>query len=327
MDPSAHIAVMTTEVMQALLPRSGGRYLDATLGGGTHSSEILERSSPDGRLISLDVDPTALARATERFASYGKRWKGVESNFRDLANVVQVEKYGPVDGIVIDLGLSSDELLDPAKGLSFHVAGPLDMRLGPKANEEGLTAADIVNSWKEEEIARIIHEYGEERMARRIASAIAQARKMKPIVNTIELATVIRDAVPKGYELGRIHPATRTFQALRIAVNDEMDALKDAIEGARAFLAPGGVLAVISFHSLEDRIVKQAFKTADDLEPLTKRPLVPTDAELAKNPRARSAKFRAARKVEKNSLTKKDSKKKTKTDYDASVRPLHDQTP
>lgn len=327
MDPSAHIAVMTTEVMQALLPRSGGRYLDATLGGGTHSSEILERSSPDGRLISLDVDPTALARATERFASYGKRWKGVESNFRDLAKVVQVEKYGPVDGIVIDLGLSSDELLDPAKGLSFHVAGPLDMRLGPKANEEGLTAADIVNSWKEEEIARIIHEYGEERMARRIASAIAQARKMKPIVNTIELATVIRDAVPKGYERGRIHPATRTFQALRIAVNDEMDALKDAIEGARAVLAPGGVLAVISFHSLEDRIVKQAFKTADDLEPLTKRPLVPTDAELAKNPRARSAKFRAARKVEKNSLTKKDSKKKTKTDYDASVRPLHDQTP
>lgn len=327
MDPSAHIAVMTTEVIQAILPRSGGRYLDATLGGGTHSSEILERSSPDGRVISLDVDLKALERAKGRFASYGKRWKGVESNFRDLAKVVNAERFGPVDGIVIDLGLSSDELLDPSRGLSFHVAGRLDMRLGPKANEEGLTAADIVNSWKEEEIARIIQEYGEERMARRIAAAIVRARKLKLILNTIELATVIRDAVPKGYERGRIHPATRTFQALRIAVNDEMDALKDAIEAARSVLAPGGVLAVISFHSLEDRIVKQAFKAADDLEPLTKRPLVPTEAELAKNPRARSAKFRAAKKVEKKSFNKKNRSQKTKTDYDASVRPIHDQTP
>ncbi|MFZ2804271.1 MAG: 16S rRNA (cytosine(1402)-N(4))-methyltransferase RsmH [Patescibacteria group bacterium] len=296
MADSIHIAVMTREAMDALRPTSGGKYLDATLGGGTHSNELLERSAPKGKVLSLDVDPVALDRAAMRFKPFGKRWKGVEGNFRHLDEIVQREKFAPLDGILIDLGLSSDELDDPSKGLSFRTDGPLDMRLGPKANEDGLTASDIVNSWNETELTKLIQEFGEERYAWKIATAIIAARKHHRFDTTLELAEAIKAAVPANYERGRIHPATRTFQALRIAVNDELQALKEAIEASRRVLAPNGVLAIISFHSLEDRIVKNAFKDADDLEVLTKKPLVPQEDELEKNPRARSAKFRAARK-------------------------------
>jgi len=296
MDRSIHIAVMTTEVIEALSPHPGGTYIDATLGGGMHTAELLERSAPDGRVLSFDVDPAALERATDRFRTEGPRWTGVESNFRHLTEKAKEKGFAPVDGILIDLGVSSDELLDPTKGLSFQVAGPLDMRLGPKANDDGLTAAEIVNTWSAEEIANVLYEYGEERMSRRIAAHLVATRKIKPFATTLDLVEAVRAAVPKGYERGRIHPATRTFQALRIAVNDELAVLKDAIEGSRAILKPGGVLAIISFHSLEDRVVKQAFKAADDLEPLTKRPVGPSSEEINKNPRARSAKLRAARK-------------------------------
>lgn len=298
---------MTAEAMQALSPKSGGRYIDATLGGGTHTAELLERSAPDGRVLSFDVDPEALERASERFRPFGKRWQGVEANFRDIARVSSDLGFAPVDGILIDLGVSSDELLDPTKGLSFQVAGPLDMRLGPKANEDGLTAADIVNSWTASEISDLLREYGEERFARKIAAHLVDARKQKRFITTLDLAEAVRAAVPKGYERGRIHPATRTFQALRIAVNDELNVLNAVIDGARTILKPGGTLAVISFHSLEDRIVKQAFKAADDLEQTTKKPLVPSEEEQNRNPRARSAKLRAARKIDSN-----QSKQKTK---------------
>ncbi len=295
MSQSEHIAVMTNEVMDALQPHAGGQYVDGTLGGGTHSRELLVRSMPGGRVLSFDLDRNAIERMKASLTpEQSKRWIGAEANFRDMAEVIERESFSPVDGIVIDLGLSSDELSDPARGFSFMQDGPLDMRLGQHAQE--LTAAGIVNSWKEHELAEIVREYGEERMARRIAEAIVKARKSEKIYRTAQLADIVVAALPRSYERGRIHPATRTFQALRIAVNDELGALKDAIVGARQVLRPGGRLAIISFHSLEDRIVKQAFKGAEDLMIITKKPLIPTEEEREHNPRSRSAKLRIAEK-------------------------------
>lgn len=296
MEDPRHIAVMTAEIIDAVKPRTGGRYVDATLGAGGHSASLLDASAPDGRVLSLDVNPKALARARERFESVGDRWTGAEGNFRTIATIAAEQGFAPCDGIVFDLGFSSDELADASKGLSFLQNGPLDMRFGPHANEDGLTAADIVNTWDRADIERIIAEYGEERFAGRIAEAIVRVRKSARIIGTLDLVSVIRTAVPRTYEHGRINPATRTFQALRIAVNDELNALKDAINGARSILAPGGRLAIVAFHSLEDRIVKQAFKEADDLTIITKRPLVPSEQEVAVNPRSRSAKLRIAEK-------------------------------
>lgn len=296
MEDPRHIAVMTAEIIDAVKPRAGGRYVDATLGAGGHSASLLDASAPDGRILSLDVNPKALARARERFEAAGDRWVGAEGNFRTIATIAAEYGFAPCDGIVFDLGFSSDELADASKGLSFLQNGPLDMRFGPHANEDGLTAADIVNAWDRDDIERIIAEYGEERFAGRIAEAIVRVRRSARIIGTLDLVSVIRTAVPRTYEHGRINPATRTFQALRIAVNDELNALQDAIKGARSILAPGGRLAIISFHSLEDRIVKQAFKDAEDLTIITKRPLVPSEQEVAVNPRSRSAKLRIAEK-------------------------------
>lgn len=295
MSQSEHIAVMTNEVMDALQPHAGGQYVDGTLGGGTHSRELLVRSAPGGRVLSFDLDRNAIERMKASLTpEQSKRWIGAEANFRDMAEVIERESFSPIDGIVIDLGLSSDELSDPARGFSFMQDGPLDMRLGQHAQE--LTAAGIVNSWKEHELAEIIRDYGEERMARRIAEAIVKARKSEKIYRTAQLSDIVVAALPRSYEHGRIHPATRTFQALRIAVNDELGALKEAIVGVREILRPGGRLAIISFHSLEDRIVKQAFKGAEDLNIITKKPLIPTEEERQNNPRSRSAKLRIAEK-------------------------------
>ncbi len=296
MEPTIHHAVLVEESMLILDVKPGGKYLDGTLGGATHSEELLKRSAPDGQVISLDVDPKALDRANARLDAYQNRWVGIESNFRSLAEVARAADAVPLDGILLDLGLSSDELADRSKGLSFQEDGPLDMRLGPKANEDGLTAADIVNSWSEPDLAKMIHEFGEEKFSRHIAAAIVKARKASRIVGVLDLVAVIKLAVPKTYEHGRIHPATRTFQALRIAVNDELEALKAAIAGANEVLKPGGKIAVISFHSLEDRIVKLAFKDTSRWKNLTKKPIVASDAETQINPRARSAKLRAAEK-------------------------------
>ncbi len=296
MNQTIHIAVMTREVIEALQPRAGGRYIDGTLGGATHTEELLKASAPSGRVVSLDVDLKALERARWRLASYGERWRGIESNFRDIAAVAQAQSFAPCDGILLDLGFSSDELADAEHGLSFQVDGPLDMRLGPQANVDGLKAEDIVNSWSAGEIETILREYGEERYARRIAETLVERRRRDRFTSTKDLAAVIAAAVPKGYEHGRLHPATRSFQALRIAVNDELETLKQAIEGARSVLAEGGRIVIISFHSLEDRIVKQAFKQADDLQIITKRPLCASEEEIKNNPRARSAKVRIAEK-------------------------------
>lgn len=296
MSESQHIPVMLTEAVNALRPRDGGIYLDATLGGGSHTAALLEQSAPGGRVLSLDVDRAALARARERFAEVGDRWVGAEENFRHLDRAAAEAGVAPVNGILLDLGFSSDELADATKGLSFQTDGPLDMRLGPKANDDGLTAADIVNSWTEEDIAKVIDTFGEDRFARRIAHGIVAARKVDRIIGTLDLVAVIRKSVPPSPP-GSIHPATRTFQALRIAVNDEIQALKDAIHAASRILVPGGTLAIISFHSLEDRIVKQAFSAAP-WNAVTPKPLVPSDEEQQANPRSRSAKLRIATRQE-----------------------------
>lgn len=293
---TVHRAVMVEETMLVLDVKPGGRYLDGTLGGGTHTEELLKRSAPDGRVLSLDVDRGALARAEERFSSYGVRWRGVEENFRHLAGAVEQERFAPLDGILLDIGLSSDELEDPSLGISFRHDGPLDMRLGPKSNDDGLTAAEIVNSWTQQDLERVISTFGEEKYARRIAAQIVKARKSARIVRTLELVSIIRLAVPANYEGGRIHPSTRTFQALRIAVNDELQALKDAIRGAQDVLKPGGRMAILTFHSLEDRIVKLAFGKSEAWDPITKKPLIAGEEETEDNPRARTAKLRAASK-------------------------------
>lgn len=287
---------MLEESMLALEVRPNGVYVDGTLGGATHTQALLERSAPHGRVISFDVDPAALARARKRLAAYSDRWQGIEENFRYLARGLRGVDVDQVDGVLLDLGLSSDELEDPTKGISFQIDGPLDMRLGARANDDGLTAEDIVNTWPRGELRQMIGVFGEERFAGRIAEAIVTAREAKRIMTTFELVDIIRGAVPAAYEKGRIHPATRTFQALRMAVNDEVQALKQAIESVYEVLRPGGRLAIITFHSIEDRIVKLAFQD-ERWQPTTKKPLVPSDQECAQNPRARSAKLRTAVKV------------------------------
>lgn len=296
MQTSIHTAVMLEESVLALEVKPGGVYIDGTLGGATHTRTLLERSAPDGHVYSFDVDRGALMRAKQTLSAYGKRWQGIEENFRYLD--VALKKIGihEVDGVLLDLGLSSDELADPEKGISFQIDGPLDMRLGERANDDGLTAELIVNTWPRGELRQMIGVFGEERFAGRIADAIVRAREDRPISSTFELVDIIRGAVPSAYEKGRIHCATRTFQALRITVNDEVQALKQAIDAAYRVLCPEGRLAIITFHSIEDRIVKLAFQD-QRWKTISKKPIVPSEQELARNPRARSSKLRAASKV------------------------------
>ncbi|MEI7512276.1 MAG: 16S rRNA (cytosine(1402)-N(4))-methyltransferase RsmH [Candidatus Uhrbacteria bacterium] len=292
---TVHVPVMLEGSMLALEVQPGGVYVDGTLGGASHTEELLKRSAPDGRVYSFDVSRKALQVASEKLQAYGDRWTGIEANFRHLDReliALGVEEGG-VDGILLDLGFSSDEIQDTTIGLSFHGDGPLDMRLGPKANEDGLTASDIVNTWPPRDLVTLIRNFGEEHYASSIASAIFKARKITRITRTSELVSIIRGAVPANYEQGRIHPATRTFQALRIAVNDELPALKEVIAASRKMLKENGRLAIITFHSLEDRIVKLAFKE-EGWEQTTKKPMEPTEEEQQINSRSRSAKLRVA---------------------------------
>jgi len=303
-----HAPVLLAEVLAALAPRPKGRYLDGTLGGGGHAEAILAASAPDGRLLGLDRDPAALDRARARLAPFGARAVCVHARFGALGAVAAAHGFSPLDGVLLDLGISSDQLDDPTRGLSFQRDGPLDMRLDPG---EDVTAADLVNTLPERDLADLIYRFGEERRSRRVARAIVAAR---PIATTGGLAEVVARAVGGG-RAARIHPATRTFQALRIAVNGELDELAAALPQAIAHLAPGGRLAVISFHSLEDRIVKHALRDAArdcvcppglpecrcahraEMRLITRRPMEPSNAEAAQNPRARSAKLRVAEKL------------------------------
>ncbi|MER3602875.1 MAG: 16S rRNA (cytosine(1402)-N(4))-methyltransferase [Thermus sp.] len=268
--------------MEYLAIRPGGLYVDATLGGAGHTQGILARG---GRVIGLDQDPEAVKRALEM------RLPGltvVKSNFRNLGRVLDELGVGQVEGILADLGLSSFHLEDPRRGFSYAQEGPLDMRMG----EEGPTAEEVVNTLSQEELYRILKEYGEEPRAFAIAKAIVEARRQRPIRTTKELAEIVRKAV--GFRKAG-HPARKTFQALRIYVNDELGALGALLQAAQSRLAPGGRLVVISFHSLEDRIVKRFLKESS-LRILTKKPVVPSAMEVRANPRARSAKLRAAEK-------------------------------
>jgi 16S rRNA (cytosine1402-N4)-methyltransferase len=300
-----HIPVLLQEVITALQPQPGGVYLDGTVGAGGHAAAILENSSPDGQLFGFDQDQSALAIATRQLSRFGQRVHLFHANFDRLAEVAQDQHIPPVDGILLDLGVSSMHLDQPERGFSFQVDGPLDMRMDSTSSQ---TAADLVNRLPEEELANLIYRYGEEHHSRRIARAIVKAR---PIRRTAELAqVVVRAAGYSRKDQAKIHPATRTFQALRIATNDELGALERVLPQAIARLNPGGRLAVISFHSLEDRIVKQFFQreSQDCICPpeqpictcrhkatvniITKRPIVPNLNEIDVNPRARSAKLR-----------------------------------
>ncbi len=279
-----HRPVLLEESLELLAVKPGGRYVDGTLGLGGHAAEILRRSAPDGRLLGTDRDGETLSRARENLAEFGERVRSVQADFRQVPELLGEER---VDGILLDLGISSAQLDDAERGLSFQAEGPLDMRLD---RSEGLTAGEVVNRMRERELADLIYRYGEEHASRRIARAIVAAR---PLRTTRELAEVVRRAAPRSRRPG-LHPATRTFQALRIHVNRELEGLGDALMALARSLRPGGRMAVIAFHSLEDREAKQAFRALgrDGFRILTKKPVRPGPAEVDRNPRARSARLR-----------------------------------
>lgn len=277
-----HVPVMVAEVVAFLGERR--TVLDMTLGAGGHAAALLDAGV--GRVIGVDRDPSAIALASERLAGYGDRFVAVRARFSE------VEVPGPVDGVLYDLGVSSMQLDDPARGFGFRGHGPLDMRMDPDA----IPALEIVNGTPEDELADLIFEFGEERGARRVAAAIVRARTRAPIASTDELAAIVAGAL--GSRPGRAHPARRTFQALRIRVNDELEELRTSLPRVAALLAPGGRLVVIAYHSLEDRIVKRYLLSEPSLAILTKRPLQATPDEVARNPRARAAKLRAAERRE-----------------------------
>ncbi len=301
-----HIPVLVAETLEALAVAPGGRYIDCTVGAGGHASAILDASAPDGRLLGLDADPGALAIAAETLGPFGDRSTLVHSNYREVAAVAQRERFEPVQGVLFDLGISSMQLAGD-RGFSFRSNDPLDMRMDPG---QALTAAEIVNEWSEQEIADVIWRFGEERHSRRIARAIV---KKRPLRTAAELASVVEQAV--GTMASNIHPATRTFQGLRMAVNQELDTLVDALRSAHGLLDTGGRIVAISFHSLEDRAVKTFFKRESmdcicepglpecrcdhkrTLRIVTRKPVRPSDTEVRLNPRARSAKLRAAERV------------------------------
>lgn len=307
-DASApHLPVLYHEIILALMPHTHGRYIDATLGAGGHAYGILEQSSPEGLLLGLDRDPQAIAIASQRLAVYGNRARLIKASYIQLLDEMKAQGWDAVEGIVFDLGVSSMQIDTPQRGFSFLNDGPLDMRFDPT---QKFSAADLVNDLPEKELADLIWRYGEERYSRRIAAAIQAAR---PLTSTLELANVIRKAA--GGHQSRIHPATRTFQALRIAVNDELQVIEQTLPLAIQALSPGGRLAVIAFHSMEDRIVKLLFRQESrdcicppdqpvctcghvaSIKEVTRRPIVPGEQEISTNPRARSAKLRIAEKL------------------------------
>ncbi len=281
-----HTPVLLEEVVALLQPRGGALYVDATVGGGGHAEAILRAAAPDGRLIGLDWDEEALAASRERLKEWGARVRLVRANFAELDEALMNEGVTTVDGIVFDLGVSSRQFDEPSRGFSFLREGPLDMRMD---RSTGRTAAEVVNTASEKELADIFFRFGEERRARAIARRIVAAR---PIETTTQLAGLI------GPRRGAIHPATRVFQALRIYVNNELENLKRGLTAATRVLKPGGRIAVISFHSLEDRIVKRHFRETPSLRVITRKPVRPTEQEIERNPRARSAKLRVAEKME-----------------------------
>lgn len=284
---------MKDELIEILSPKPGGIYLDCTIGVGGHAEAILEKAGGDAMLIGIDKDMESIEVAARRLSRFGDRVRIFHGDFRDLKRISREAGVNGFDGTIFDLGISSFQLDNPERGFSFRLEGPLDMRMD---RTSPLTAFELVNRRSERELFEIIRNYGEERWARRIARAICKEREKGPIRTTLHLARIVEEAVPERWRHGRIHPATKTFQALRIAVNGELDGLEDAIRDAVDLLLPGGRICVISFHSLEDRIVKRTLKDLDSVEILTKRPLFPKKEEVERNPRCRSARLRAAEK-------------------------------
>lgn len=282
-----HQSVLPAACLRLLAPAVGETWVDCTCGGGGHTRLLAEAVGPTGRVIALDQDETMLAGAAARLTGLPVITR--RANFDQLPAVLKDMGIERVDGVLADLGFSSDQLDDPARGLSFRTDGPLDMRLDPSAGE---TAADLVNRLSEETLANVIYEFGEDRLSRRIARRIVERRTAKRIETTAELADAVRSCVPRK---GGIDPATRTFQALRIAVNDELGSLDRLLAALPTVLKPGGRAGIISFHSLEDRRVKYAFRETDTWDVVTKKPVEADDAETAANPRARSAKLRVAK--------------------------------
>ena len=281
-----HIPVLLEEVMKFLDPKPGGRFIDATLGAGGHTRAILERTAPDGRVLAIDQDELALAGARESLQSFGSRLIMEHSNFKNIAPLAAGHGFLEAEGVLADIGISSMMVDDPSRGFSFMREGPLDMRMD---RTQDLTAADVVNTYAEKEIADILYTYGEERRSRPIARSIVRAR---PLRLTTDLTRAIERVM--GGPRGRIHPATRTFQALRIFVNGELSSLESFLDSSMTVIRSGGRLVVITFHSLEDRIVKQKFRTPPvPGRALTKKVVVATEEEVRRNPRARSAKLRA----------------------------------
>jgi 16S rRNA (cytosine1402-N4)-methyltransferase len=289
-----HTPVMVEEVMTFLKCEPGHTYVDATLGGGGHASEILKRSVPDGVVIGMEWDEDALSEARNTLMPFGDRVKIFRENFIHLPDLMKAES---ADGILLDLGLSSIQVEKEERGFSFRGEGPLDMRMDQRMNE---TAADLVNSLSSEELEYTLSQYGEERWAKRIARAVVQERERESIRTTQTLRKIVHRAIPRRFHSRRIDPATRTFQALRIRVNEELENLKKMLETGWKILKRGGRMCVISFHSLEDRMVKETFRTLEkegEMRVLTKKPVTPCEEEQKRNPRSRSGKLRCAERI------------------------------
>ncbi|HYA13773.1 MAG TPA: 16S rRNA (cytosine(1402)-N(4))-methyltransferase RsmH [Syntrophales bacterium] len=309
---SFHTPVMQREVVESLHLRTGGIYVDGTVGGGGHALEILHGTSPDGLLIGIDVDDDALLESEERLKTFGNRKIIVKGNFADIDTILDKLNIKEIDGILLDLGVSAHQLKMAERGFSFSLNAALDMRMD---RSHGLSAYDIINTFPEKELAKIIKDYGEEIMAERIVKTISDRRKVTPIKTTADLAAIIARAVPSRFKSKRIHPATKTFQAIRIYVNSELLNLHKAVDRGVDVLKKSGRFSIISFHSLEDRIIKNCFRSWEKgcicppdipvctchrsakLKVLTKKPVTPSASEIESNPRARSAKLRTAERI------------------------------
>ncbi len=307
-----HIPILRDTVVSLLEPKRGGIFVDGTLGGGGHAEAVLEQLPQDGKLYGIDRDGAAIEAASARLARFSEAFTAIRGNFFDMKQLLAQQGVTEVDGILLDLGVSSYQLDTPERGFSYHEDAPLDMRMDSSAP---FSAYDVVNGYSAEELTRIIREYGEERYASRVANAIVREREKAPLDSTVRLAKIVKLALPAPARREPQHPARRTFQALRIEVNGELAGLSQALTDAHDLLRSGGVLAVITFHSLEDRITKQTFRTFENpctcdprapmctcgktptAKALTKKPIVADETELEENPRARSAKLRAIRKL------------------------------